>query len=145
MKNRLQFIHHDEVFATREDAIQYVKDLQVLDRPALYAEPMILKYESGDAVKGPNIILAIGSQGDGQSSISNRTFFVDIAAAESAIEDIEEQIEELIHTLSIATENSNTLALNAEKTPDGPVLSGNVKLADSKIIHAIERPNTFRV
>ena len=56
--NRLQFVHCDTLFATREEAKAYVGgQLIEIDRPALYAEPMVLKY--GDE-KNPNILLAIG-------------------------------------------------------------------------------------
>ena len=76
-KNRLQFVHHDELFSTREDAMNYVNgQLIQIDRPALYAEPMILKY--GDEAE-PNIILAIGSVGNGETmSTNNKVFFIDL-------------------------------------------------------------------
>lgn len=87
LKNRLQFVHCNTTFATREEAIAYVAgDLEAIQRPALYAEPMILRY--GDKLN-PNIILAIGSKGDGVTpSNSNKTFFIDFAQVQNEIEEI---------------------------------------------------------
>ena len=90
-KNRLQFVHHDECFPTREAAKQYVEQGQTIERPSLYAEPMILKY--GD-VTNPNIILAIGSVGDGSQSLTNKTFFIDIADINETIQEIADSIDE---------------------------------------------------
>ena len=89
-KNRLQFVHHDEVFPTREEAIQYVVEGQIIDRPSLYAEPMVLKY--GDAAN-PNIILAIGSVGSGEISTSNKTFFIDVAHIDETVAELAEKVE----------------------------------------------------
>ena len=44
MNNRLQFVHHEGVFETREEAIQYVKDRDRVERPALLGEPLVLEY-----------------------------------------------------------------------------------------------------
>ena len=85
-ENRLRFVHCNTIFATREDAIAHVTDIHNIERPALYAEPMVLRY--GDK-SNPNIILAIGSYGDGvTSSMKNKTFFIDSAKMESDIEDM---------------------------------------------------------
>lgn len=94
-KNRLQFVHHNELFSTREDAMNYVNgQLIQIDRPALYAEPMVLKY--GDEAE-PNIILAIGSRGNGEDmSTSNRVFFIDLANIEESIEKLKEQVDKNI-------------------------------------------------
>ena len=89
-KNRLQFVHHDECFPTREEAIAYVVEGQVLERPTLYAEPMVLKY--GDA-ENPNIILAIGSVGEGNASTTNKTFFIDVAHIDETVKEIAESVE----------------------------------------------------
>ena len=86
-ENRLQFVHCDTLFNTAEEAKRYVMgNLETIQRPSLYAEPMVLKY--GEASK-PNIILAIGSVGDGVTqSMDNRTFFIDFAKAENDIKEI---------------------------------------------------------
>ena len=88
MNNKLQFIHCDTLFATREEAKAYLTggDLITITRPALYAEPMVVKY--GDA-QNPNIILAIGSNGDGVTpSMNNKVFLIDFADLQESIETI---------------------------------------------------------
>ena len=87
--NRLQFIHCDTLFATREEAKAYITggDFITITRPSLYAEPMVLKY--GDA-NNPNIILAIGSVGDGETpSMNNKVFLIDFAELQESIKAIE--------------------------------------------------------
>ena len=90
--NRLQFVHCDTLFATRDDAKAYVGgQLISIDRPALYAEPMVLKYGSEE---NPNILLAIGSVGDGKSqSTNNKVFFIDLAHVNESIEEILDMVE----------------------------------------------------
>lgn len=133
--DRLQLVNHEEIFATREEAVNYVLGLQTIDRPALLAEPMILLYESEDATKGPNVILAIGSVGDGSTpNTANRTFFIDTQKTEEEIEGLRELIEEAIKSLTIVPLTSDTINMFAEKTEDGTFLSGNVKIADYRIV-----------
>lgn len=94
MKDRLQFVHCDTLFKTNIEAKEYVEsgDLISYNRPALYAEPMVLKY--GDE-KNPNILLAIGSVGDGKTPTKeNKIFFIDFADIEKSIEEIKGQVEE---------------------------------------------------
>ena len=90
--NRLQFVHCDTLFATRDEAKAYVGgQLISIDRPALYAEPMVLKYGSEE---NPNILLAIGSVGDGKSqSTNNKVFFIDLAHVNESIEEILDMVE----------------------------------------------------
>lgn len=85
--NRLQFIHCEQLFENSQAAKDYVLKQSKLDRPALYAEPLILKY--GDATN-PNIILAIGSVGDGTASLDNSVFFIDTADIENSLKAIED-------------------------------------------------------
>ena len=78
MKNRLQFAHCSKLFATREEAKDFITSKQNIDikRIPLYAEPRVLMY--GDE-KNPSIIIAMGSVGDGiTQSNDNRTFFIDL-------------------------------------------------------------------
>ena len=91
MNNKLQFIHCDTLFQTREEAKAYLTggDLITITRPALYAEPMVVKY--GDAAN-PNIILAIGSNGDGVTpSMNNKVFLIDFAELQESIENIKSE------------------------------------------------------
>lgn len=128
--NRLQFVHCDTLFATREEAKAYVQQDKVIyrDRPALYAEPMVLKY--GDE-KNPNIILAIGSVGDGQTaSANNQVFFIDFAQL-----DIENNYSFI---------DSNTIAFNVNKTISGnTIIDSNVKLQPTKIVDNKEYQNSI--
>jgi len=144
--DRLQFVKHEEIFATREDAVNYVLGLHTIDRPSLLAEPMILLYESGDATKGPNVILAIGSVGDGVTpNTANRTFFIDTQKTEEEIEELRELIEEAIKSLTIVPLDSSTLDLSAEKTAEGTFLSGDVKIADYRIVDSKVEENIIEV
>lgn len=118
-KNRLQFVHCDILFNTSEEAKEYVNgNLISRDRPALFAEPMILKY--GD-IKNPNILLAIGSVGDGSSvDVNNKLFFIDCAE---------------INKNSIKEyKDSSSISYNIEKNEDGIVFESNVKLQQLKSI-----------
>ena len=136
--NRLQFVKHEEVFATREEAVNYVLEIQPIERPALLAEPMVLLYESEDAAKGPNVILAIGSVGDGKTlTNANRTFFIDTQKTEEEIQDLDERLEAAIKSLTLVPITSDTIAMNAEKTAEGTFVSGDVKIADYRIIDGV--------
>lgn len=144
--DRLQFVKHEEIFATREEAYNYVLGLQIFERPSLVAEPMILLYESDDAEKGPNVILAIGSVGNGtDASNDNRTFFIDTQKTEEEIEELRELIEQAIKSLAIIPVDSETLDLSAEKTDEGTFLSGDVKIADYTIASGKVQNNIIKV
>lgn len=144
--DRLQFVKHEEIFATREEAYNYVLDLQIFERPSLVAEPMILLYESDDAEKGPNVILAIGSVGNGKdASNDNRTFFIDTQKTEEEIIALDEKIEQAIKSLTIIPVDSETLDISAEKTDDGTFLSGDVKIADYTIASGKVQNNIIKV
>jgi hypothetical protein len=124
--NRLQFVHCDTCFENSEKAREYVNgNLITRDRPALYAEPMILKY--GDP-KNPNILLAIGSVGDGKtSSVENKVFFIDCAQL-----DIDNNFE---------FNNSNTIAFKVNTNESGTTVESNVLLQPTKIVDKIEYNN----
>lgn len=147
-KNRLQFVHHSETFVNREAAMEYVTEqLILIDRPALYAEPMVLKY--GDEEK-PNIILAIGSVGDGKtmSTKKNKVFFIDIANIEESIEKIKEQvdinIEDKENVRRIVSEIIASCGLNEDgtysKDLDDDILKSaeNLKIADALLSSALQ-------
>ena len=146
-KNRLQFVHHDELFSTREDAMNYVNgQLIQIDRPALYAEPMILKY--GDEEK-PNIILAIGSVGDGKTmSINNKVFFIDLANTEESIEKLKEQVDKNTEDIKNIKELVSTIIASCGLNEDGtysPDLDDdilksaeNLKMADTLLSSALQ-------
>lgn len=142
--NRLQFLRHEEIFPTREDAYTYVLNHQIRgdyptvedasnNLPTLFGEPMVLLYESEDAIKGPNVILAIGSVGKGTADNRNRTFFIDTQKTEDEIKELDIKIEYLSHLLNIVTLDSDTIKLSSEKTDEGTIISGDVKIADYRI------------
>lgn len=71
--NRLQLLRHDNLFVTREEALDYIDSNY---RPsALIAEPVVVFY--GDKTK-PNAILAIGA-------VNNRVFILDATALKEDI------------------------------------------------------------
>lgn len=142
--NRLQFVHHDEVFATREEAYQYVINKQAIERPTLVAEPMVLLYESGDDVKGPNVILAIGSVGEGEISTGNRTFFIDLGKTEQEIKELGDSFADAIQSLAFLPLETQTAKVNADRTESGTNLSVDVKLAPYKIIDREVKDNIIQ-
>lgn len=99
MDNRLQFVHStwDKFIGkTSEDVRNYIDEIKrksYIDDgyPALFAEPMIFAY--GDRTN-PNIILAIGSRGNGTAHDSNQVFIIDTASIEATIETLKAKGEE---------------------------------------------------
>lgn len=146
-KNRLQFVHHDELFSTREDAMNYVNgQLIQINRPALYAEPMILKY--GDEAE-PNIILAIGSVGNGETmSTNNKVFFIDLANIEESIEKLKEQVDKNYEDVKNVKEFVSTIIASCGLNEDGTYSSDldddilksaeNLKMADTLLSSALQ-------
>ena len=137
MNDRLQFRHHSEVFATNEAAIDYI----IHNTTSLYAEPLVVGY--GDPLN-PNVILVIGAATNETSSMSqkyNSYTIIDIAKTEQEIADLEEEIEAVAKSLTILTRETDTLKLYSEKTEDGTVLSGDVKVAEYEIFDNYKRNN----
>lgn len=125
--NRLQFVHCDTCFENSEKAREYVTggNLITRDRPALYAEPMVLKY--GDP-KNPNILLAIGSVGDGKTnSVDNKVFFIDCAQL-----DIDN---------NFIFVDTNTIAFSVNKHESGTTVESDVLLQPTKIVDKYEYDN----
>jgi len=145
--DRLQFIRHEEVFPTREDAYNYVINYQIMgnyptiedptkNMPTLFGEPMVLLYESGDNTKGPNVILAIGSVGNGIPDNKNRTFFIDTHKTEEEIDALNIRIDEIKSLIGIGINpiDSDTIDMSAEFHTSGTTISGDVKIADYRIV-----------
>lgn len=86
-QNRLRFVHCENIFATAADVKTYIEKSRV-DRPYLFAEPCLYLYGEKE---NPNIILAIGTVGDGtyqtnrQGEMVNRTYIIDFNQIESDI------------------------------------------------------------
>ena len=96
-QNRLRFVHCEHLFSNFNEITEYVRSVQY-DRASLYAEPMIFKY--GDE-KNPNIVLAIGSVGEGKfiydtetGEVLNETFYIDFSQAERDIKKLYELVGE---------------------------------------------------
>lgn len=124
LTNRLQFVHCDKLFATSEEAKNEVRgQLETIQRPALYGEPMVLKY--GDP-KNPNIILAIGSVGDGvEQSFSNKTFFIDFAQLEEDLKKVisdcsntQEDVKRVVNVIKTVIEGSGLESNGTYKTDE---------------------------
>lgn len=164
MINRLQFVHHGDgnegIFKTREEAIAYVTGNSVvntvfkitgdtgadnaIDWLPLYAEPMVLEY--GDK-ENPNVILAIGSKGDGRTpNTQNKVFFIDIEGVNERVDNAYKEIADAVKKFAFVTKNSNTLELSKTTSTDGTenVLSGSVKIADNVIINRKEVGNIIK-
>lgn len=164
MINRLQFVHHGDgnegIFKTREEAIAYVTGNSVvntafkitgdtgadnaIDWLPLYAEPMVLEY--GDK-ENPNVILAIGSKGDGRTpNTQNKVFFIDIEGVNERVDNAYKEIADAVKKFAFVTKNSNTLELTKTTSTDGTenILSGSVKIADNIILNRKEVGNIIK-
>ena len=85
MKNNdynLVILHHDGVFETREEALQYITDFYKPN--SLDAEPFIVKYKNGDDASKPNVILAFGTSNDTPGSF----YAFDMAKIEEKVEEL---------------------------------------------------------
>lgn len=115
MKNRLQIRHSTQLFASKDEIIQYLNNNMIFEdgKQALFAEPLVFKYGVDDL--NPNIVLAIGSFGDGTNNTNNKYFLIDTASLEKDIENINEdreeieKIKETIETLKTKDEELNKL------------------------------------
>ena len=156
--NRLQLRHHTPIFETREDAIEYIysqirfadEGLAFEDKSygfSLLGEPTVLRYKNVTEAdptgeNDPHLIFAIGSAtNEGTQYNDNRFCIIDIDKTEKEIEDLWEELEKAIKSLSIFTKDTNTLKLYSEKTEDGTVISGDVVVATSHIFDDARKPN----
>ena len=159
MKDRLQFRHHDAIFNTREDAINYIKyDIRFSENGfssddikqhfSLYGEPTVLRYKNADDESNPHIILAIGSksnQVEGAQCSDNKFCFIDIDKTEDEIKALGDKLNNAITSLAIVTRDTNTLSLSVNKDESGETLSGNVKVPATDIINGTVTNNTLKV
>lgn len=114
MKDRLQLLHNEEVFETRELALDYISDM--LKTKALYAEPAVARY--GKA-QNPNIILAIGSVGDGSQKSGNRVFIIDSAKMEEDVKELREIVEKDAVIIEDLKEKFKNLIVSCGLAEDG--------------------------
>lgn len=156
--NRLQLRHHTPIFETREAAIEYIysqirfadEGLAFEDKSygfSLLGEPTVLLYKNVTEAdptgeNDPHLIFAIGSAtNEGTQYNDNRFCIIDIDKTEKEIEDLWEELEKAIKSLSIFTRDTNTLKLYSDKTEDGTIISGDVVVATSQIFDDARKPN----
>lgn len=84
---RLQFLTHDEIFPSREKAVNYINDF--FKPEALLSEPAVAYY--GDA-EAPNMLLAVGSG-------ERKVFIIDFAEVSEKMNALEEKSSEEGETL----------------------------------------------
>ena len=165
MNNRLQFRHHNEVFDTREDAIDYIKSqirfaeggLAFDDKTfgySLFAEPTVLLYkkDEGELQPGvlpdPHLMLVIGSQTNLEEPVqysNNRFCIIDIDKTEQEIADLQEELEKAIRSLTLIPLSSDTLNFYSNKTEEGTYVSGDVKVAETHIFDDVRYKNNLLV
>ncbi len=145
MNNRLQFRHCNTLFETRQEAIEYIQaqirfateGLALKDKSqgfSLYGEPTVLKYKNEDDATNPHIIIAVGAvTNEGTQYNDNRFCIIDVDKTASDIESLESALADTVKALSVITKDTNSLKLNAEKTEDGTVISGDVAVAESQV------------
>lgn len=150
MNSRLQFRHHSPIFETRDAAIEYIQrgiseGLAEEDKFlgfSLYGEPTVVRYKNEENEADPYVILAIGSDTNETTQYSyNKYCVIDPHKTETEIEELGDELEAAIKSLTILTKDTNTLKLYAEKTEDGTIVSGDVVVAESKAFGNIIRPN----
>lgn len=158
MKDRLQFRHHDAIFDTREQAIEYIKKdiknseigLANTDKSqtfSLYAEPTVLRYKNVDDETNPHIILAVGAvsnQREGAQYVDNKFCFIDIDNTEKEIAKLDDKIKNAITSLTLLVSDTNTLNLSITKDENGETLSGDVKVPSTSIVNEKVTPNIIQ-
>ena len=140
--NRLQFVHKDYVFETKEAAKQFVEsELAYSIRNSLFAEPIVLKYGTEE---DPKIILGIGAtNGDIENPETSKTFWIDAANIDEKIQELEEEIEEIDKKANLVAVPSNTLNLviTEDAEASAKTLSGDVKIPSTAYINGNEKEN----
>ena len=158
MKDRLQFRHHDAIFDTREQAIEYIKQdiknseigLANTDKSqtfSLYAEPTVLRYKNADDETNPHIILAVGAvsnQHEGAQYVDNKFCFIDIDNTENEIDKLDDKIKKAIASLTLFVSDTNTLSLSIARDENGETLSGDVKVPSTSIVNDKVTPNIIQ-
>ena len=165
MNNRLQFRQHgngsgytiaDGVFATRDEAIEYIQrgvkyaeeglaSIDVSYGLSLFGEPTVLRYKNEENEEDPHLMLVIGSMTntDGRH-VKNRFCIIDIDKTESEIEFLQEEIDRLSHLFTLVVKESDTLALHTTIDEEGStIISGDVKVAETHVFDRVARDNAI--
>ena len=125
----------------KEDALGYIQSS--INDPegkfSLFAEPTVICYGNEE---DPHLILAIGAVTNNTGQFAeNRYTIIDIDATESEIAKVADDLEKAVKSLTILPQITDSLELEAEKTENGTILRGNVKLSPSQVIRDLRRPN----
>ena len=125
----------------KEDAVGYIQSS--INDPegkfSLFAEPTVICYGNEE---DPHLILAIGAVTNNTGQFAeNRYTIIDIDATESEIAKVADDLEKAVKSLTILPQITDSLELEAEKTENGTILRGNVKLSPSQVIQDISRSN----
>lgn len=142
MNNRLQFVHNNALFKSRDQALNFLTNdyFKFNTRPSLYAEPIVLRYGDKD---NPNVILAIGATGDGANppvSDDSSYFIIDIKGIQDDIESKNNALNKKISGVTYDFKSSDTF--NLQKV--GNVVSGNVKIPEKVIIGDAVKSNIIK-
>ena len=148
MIDRLQFRHHNEVFNSRKEAIEYIttgvgyslssvtSGMDVMQASSLFAEPTILAYKNEDDSTNPHVILAIGSRtnpGINSELVQwddNRFCIIDIDEVKDLIDEHYDEFITAVKALTLIPKNTDTLNLHAASSETGTFISGDVKTED---------------
>ena len=135
--NRLQFLHCQTLFQSREEAMAYAKS-KVL---SLYAEPMVLKYGNE---ADPSVLLAIGSETNETGQYSeNKIFFIDADKLKELISETQQEVEDLKNSLNVVEVDSDTIDLTVEHNETGTTIKGDVRVPQQ--IVGSEKTNIIQV
>lgn len=134
----LVFLHHNEVFSTREKAIAYLNDFYKPN--SLDAEPIIVKY--GD-VSNPNVILGFGT-----SNTSPGSFYaIDMSKTEEELSKFKQLFETDKDTFGKVTtkisEIINSVGLTLDENKITNQISYNVDVKDAVIGEASSISNAI--
>lgn len=133
MKNRLQFLHCNKLFPTAEKAKEFINNrVSANKQHALFAEPIVLKYGQAD---DPNILLCIGSVGDGESAgdSNNKFFFIDAA-----------EMQKQAQSNTVHVENTDTVEMNLRVDENDTTISADVKVPETRIVNGVVKQNTIQ-
>lgn len=133
MKNRLQFLHCNKLFPTAEKAKEFINNrVDANKQHALFAEPIVLKYGQED---DPNILLCIGSVGDGESAgnSNNKFFFIDAA-----------EMQKQAQSNTVRVEDTDTVGMNLHVDENGTTISADVRVPETRIVNGVVKQNTIQ-
>lgn len=119
MKNRLQFVHQNKLYDSREQILRLLSDNEFhhTTKPSLYGEPIVFRYKSNDELR-PNIILAIGSSGNGESN-DCKYFPIDIAGMDEKFDSYSAQTNEKLAQLVNVFQNTDSISFTDSRNENG--------------------------